>query len=77
MGKCNIDHSLEDVKNKYESQRQVLPHEVSDKLQSFLQKNHEQTLLNEIFHLLKKYDLATLEERKIRDEKLMQLLKDK
>lgn len=74
MSKCNIDHSLEDVKNKYESQLQFLPGEISDMFQRFFAKDQEQTVLNEAFHLLKKYDLITPEERSERDVKIKQLI---
>ncbi|ANS49358.1 hypothetical protein BT246_40120 [Bacillus thuringiensis] len=51
---CNIDHSIEDVMNKLESQKNSLPEGIFKELKSFLQGNHSQKLLNDIFHLLKK-----------------------
>lgn len=75
MGSCNIDHSLEDVKKKYESQKQFLPNELLESFEIFFQKEHSQSDLNEVFHLLKKYDLADEEERKSRDEQLRTFLR--
>jgi uncharacterized secreted protein with C-terminal beta-propeller domain len=70
MGKCTIDHSLEDVKAKLESQAPFLPKEISEKLERFLNEQLDQHTLNEIFHLLKKYDLADAEEQRARDEQI-------
>jgi len=71
MGKCNIDHSREDVVKKLKSQELFLPEGLAGKLGSFLKKEHDQETLNELFHLLKKYDLASEAERKERDRKLV------
>ena len=74
MGACNIDHSQEDVKKKWESQRAFLPADLNEKLSQFLEKEHSQETLNEVFHLLKKYDLISKEEQEERNEKFQQLL---
>ena len=50
---CNIDHSIEDVMNKLESQKNFLPEGIFKELKSFLQGIHSQKLLNDVFHLLK------------------------
>lgn len=76
MSKCNIDHSVEDVISKYESQLPYLPQEVSQLFVQFFKENREQSLLNEAFHLLKKYDLASTEEREERNKKMLQLLSE-
>ncbi len=75
MGECKLDHSLDDVINKLEQQKPFLNEECTAKLSQLLQRNPDQTTLNEIFHLLKKYDLADDAERERRNGKLDQLLK--
>ncbi|HGE7611235.1 group-specific protein [Bacillus thuringiensis] len=71
---CNIDHSIEDVMNKLESQKNSLPEGIFKELKNFLQGNHSQKLLNDIFHLLKKYDLVSEEERETRNAQLLHIL---
>lgn len=73
MGNCSIDHSYEDVVQKLESQKECLPGPISEDVHRFLQREHSQQTLNELFHLLKKYDLASEEEREERNLKLKQL----
>lgn len=75
MSKCNIDHSLESVVAKLESQAEFLPGDLAEELGQFLSSDQPQDTLNEVFHLLKKYDLASAEERKERDRKLEQYIK--
>ncbi|WP_423406760.1 hypothetical protein AABM38_12695 [Heyndrickxia sp. MSNUG] len=74
MGECKIDHSHEDVKNKYESQMGFLPHDMSDLFNNFFEEEHTQDILNEVFHLLKKYDLVTEEEKSERNNRLYLVL---
>ncbi|MDM5154457.1 hypothetical protein QUF88_11610 [Bacillus sp. DX1.1] len=71
---CNIDHSSEDVINKLETQQCFLSEFLVEDLHEFLKNNYSQQILNEIFHLLKKYDLASKEEREKRNEQLMLLI---
>ncbi|MGP7818243.1 hypothetical protein [Niallia sp. 01092] len=73
MGKCNIDHSYEDVVKKLESQQNLLPEVLVEDLYSFLKNNQSQQMLNELFHLLKKYDLASEEEQNKRNKELILL----
>lgn len=68
MSTCNIDHSLEDVMKKLQSQESFLPPELYQKATQFLKAEHSQQVLNELFHLLKKYDLATQEEQQTRNQ---------
>ncbi|EMI9089396.1 group-specific protein [Bacillus cereus] len=68
---CNIDHSMEDVMNKLESQKIFLPEVIFKELKRFLQRNHSQEILNDIFHLLKKYDLVNEKERETRNAQLL------
>jgi hypothetical protein len=76
MSECKLNHSIEDVKNKYESQVSFLPEEIKSLFEHFITKEHTQDLLNEVFHLLKKYDLASVEERNARNNRLLLVLKN-
>ncbi|EJR65347.1 hypothetical protein IIO_01531 [Bacillus cereus VD115] len=71
---CNIDHSIEDVMNKLESQKGFLPETLFKDLNGFLQNKHSQEIINEIFHLLKKYDLVSEEERETRNAQLLHIM---
>lgn len=70
---CNIDHSLEDVKKKLADQKEFLPEELYNGSNQILQRHLDQETLNELFHLLKKYDLASEEERAERDKGIRKL----
>ncbi|PDZ69920.1 group-specific protein [Bacillus cereus] len=72
---CNIDHSMEDVMNKLESQKDFLPEVIFKELKGFLQGNHSQEILNDVFHFLKKYDLVSEEEREMRNTQLLLIIK--
>ncbi|SIC87405.1 Uncharacterised protein [Mycobacteroides abscessus subsp. abscessus] len=39
-------------------------------MEEFLQKEHTQEILNDVFHLLKKYDLASEDEKEERERRL-------
>ncbi|WP_429707691.1 hypothetical protein [Bacillus rhizoplanae] len=71
---CNVDHSSKDVINKLETQQCFLSEFLVKGLHEFLKSNHSQQILNELFHLFKKYDLASKEEREKRNEQLMLLI---
>jgi hypothetical protein len=73
MGTCNINHSHEDVVKKFESQEEFLPEPLVETLHRFLKNEHSQKILNELFHLLKKYDLASKNEQDERNKKLTAL----
>lgn len=70
MGLCKINHSHEDVKRKYELQMEFLPEDMRELFERFFQKEHTQNLLNDVFHLLKKYDLVSDEEKNKRNNRL-------
>ncbi|MCC2389767.1 group-specific protein [Bacillus pacificus] len=72
---CNIDHSIEDVMNKLESQKIFLSEDIFKGLKNFLQGNDSQEMLNDVFHLLKKYDLVSEEEREARNTQLLLIIK--
>jgi citrate synthase len=76
MGECNIEHSKKDVQEKYQSQKEFLPQDMHPLFNQFFEEDHTQDILNEVFHLLKKYDLATDEERNERDNRLKLVLKN-
>ncbi|MEH7010223.1 hypothetical protein V7087_05300 [Neobacillus niacini] len=76
MSECKLNHSQEDVRNKYESQAAFLPADMKPLFEQFLTKEHTQDLLNEVFHLLKKYDLASEEEKNERNNRLFLILKN-
>ncbi|MDF2788065.1 MAG: hypothetical protein K0S80_1163 [Neobacillus sp.] len=76
MSECKLNHSQEDVRNKYESQEAFLPDEMNPLFEQFFSKEHTQDLLNEVFHLLKKYDLASEEDRNERNNRLYMVLKN-
>ncbi|MFC4734992.1 hypothetical protein ACFO4L_00210 [Bacillus daqingensis] len=71
---CSIDHSLQDVQQKLESQKSYLPIELYEASVRYLETASHQTALNEMFHLLKKYDLVSEEEKRIREASLATLL---
>ncbi|MCE7791899.1 group-specific protein [Salipaludibacillus sp. CUR1] len=73
MGECNLDHSKKDVLKKFESQRENLPENLSSQWVSFLENDLTQSDLNMAFHLLKKYDLASEDERREREKKMKEL----
>ncbi|MEI3609774.1 hypothetical protein [Pseudogracilibacillus sp. SO10305] len=75
MSYCPIDHTLDDVQRKLEEQKAFLRDDLYKKSVIFLQQKQSQLVLNELFHLLKKYDLVTETERKVRHQGFEQLLK--
>ncbi|RSL30223.1 formate dehydrogenase accessory sulfurtransferase FdhD [Salibacterium salarium] len=74
MGSCNIDHSEESVREKLESQKSYLPVSLYQNCKNILNENLHQDTLNEVFHLLKKYDLADEAEQQDRNKKLSTLV---
>jgi hypothetical protein len=76
MSECKLNHSHEDVKSKYESVAAFLPEDMKTLFNQFFEEEHTQDLLNEVFHLLKKYDLASEEERNERNNRLNLVLKN-
>ncbi|XJZ26861.1 hypothetical protein ACF5W4_16230 [Bacillota bacterium Lsc_1132] len=75
MSECKLDHSVEDVTAKFESQKTFLSEEIIGLFTAFLEKEFSQDKLNQAFHLLKKYDLASDNEKKARDKQLAELLR--
>lgn len=77
MSNCQLDHSHEDVHKKYQSQKEFLPNEMNPLFEQFFSKEHSQTILNEMFHLLKKYDLSSDEEKEHRNNQMRLLLNNR
>ena len=75
MSTCKLDHSREDVLSKLNSQEAFLPELQFEKVTTYLKGDHPQETLNELFHLLKKYDLISKTEQEERNEKLILLTK--
>ncbi|MDV6379143.1 hypothetical protein ORD22_13050 [Sporosarcina sp. GW1-11] len=75
MSRCTIDHTQNDVVQKLMEQQALLPGELVKRGELFLSKPLGQETLNEVFHLLKKYDLVTEEERMKRNETMEQLFR--
>lgn len=73
MSECKLNHTYEDVRKKYESQSEFLPKEMLPMFEQFFAGCHSQQVLNELFHLLKKYDLISDKERENRNKRLMLL----
>ncbi|CAJ1002654.1 MULTISPECIES: 50S ribosomal protein L7ae [Bacillales] len=73
MGECRLNHSVEDVRAKLAEQTPYLPEALAARLEELLATPLSQETLNELFHLLKKYDLASPEERAEREQKLARL----
>lgn len=76
MSECKIDHTPEDVKSKYESQTNFLPEDMKPLFADFFKEDHSQDILNDVFHLLKKYDLVSEEERETRNQRLYLVLRN-
>ncbi|MBY0120564.1 group-specific protein [Bacillus sp. S/N-304-OC-R1] len=76
MSECKLDHSHDDVRQKYEQQEDYLPKDMVPLFESFFGKEHTQELLNDVFHLLKKYDLSTEDEKEKRNNRLYLVLKN-
>lgn len=76
MSQCSIDHSHEDVRKKFESQLEYLPGGIRELFTAFFDKEHTQDILNDVFHLLKKYDLSDEDEKQKRNRRLELILKN-
>lgn len=76
MGECKLDHMHDDVRKKYEEQESFLPEELKPLFQGFFAEEHTQDILNEVFHLLKKYDLASEAEKEERNRRLFLVVKN-
>lgn len=76
MSECKLNHSHEDVRHKYESQMSFLPDDMKQLFEQFFESGHTQEMLNEVFHLLKKYDLAPNEEKISRNSRLYLILQN-
>ena len=73
MSTCNLDHTLEDVVKKLSDQKPFLPEEIFVVSSQLLDGNPDQLTLNKLFHLLKKYDLASEVEKSDRNDSIRKL----
>ena len=73
MSRCTIDHSVEDVLAKLNEQQAFLPLGIYESVLRFLKEKRDKETLNDVFHLLKKYDLADEEERGLRNTEMSKL----
>lgn len=73
MSTCNLDHTLKDVTKKLSEQKSFLPEDIFDVSNQLLEQTPNQLILNELFHLLKKYDLASEEEKAERNSGIRKL----
>lgn len=73
MSRCTIDHSFDDVRLKLNEQQAFIPADLYESGLTFLEEIQSQETLNDVFHLLKKYDLADDEERERRNVEMRQL----
>lgn len=73
MSTCNFDHTLEDVTKKLSEQKPFLPEDLFDGSNQLLEQKPDQNKLNELFHLLKKYDLASEQEQVERNVSISRL----
>ncbi|WP_339254758.1 hypothetical protein NSQ43_02710 [Sporosarcina sp. FSL W8-0480] len=64
---------MEDVLAKLKEQQVFLPAGIYESGVRFLNERRDQEILNDFFHLLKKYDLADEEERGRRDSEMRKL----
>lgn len=76
MSECKLDHSMEDVLAKLDSQKAVLPAALYAETENYVKGGRSQELLNEVFHLLKKYDLASPDEQEARQRRLKMLIEN-
>ncbi|UGB29008.1 group-specific protein [Metabacillus sp. B2-18] len=74
MSSCKIDHTIDDVTKKLKEQTPYMNYSLGEKCFNFLSTSVSQADLNELFHLLKKFDLASEDEKKIRIDKLEKLV---
>lgn len=74
MSRCTIDHPPSAVIQKLIEQQAFLPVDLVEGCKVFLSTSLDQETLNEVFHLLKKYDLAVEDERSERNEKMWGLI---
>ncbi|PGT91576.1 group-specific protein [Bacillus sp. AFS040349] len=74
MSSCKIDHTIDDVTKKLNEQTPYMDTSLVEKCFNFLSTSVTQTDLNELFHLLKKYDLASEDEKKTRMNKIEKLV---
>nr|WP_251136008.1 hypothetical protein [Exiguobacterium sp. s138] len=68
------DHSIEDVSRRLERQSQWMPAQLYYQFEELLSLHVDQSILNELYIALKKYDVLTDIERDERNESIQLLI---
>ena len=74
MDPKTADHSNEDVWRRLERQSQWMPAQLYYQFEELLSLHLEQPILNELYQVLKKYDVLTDIERDERNESIQMLI---
>ncbi|WP_231557577.1 MULTISPECIES: hypothetical protein [Exiguobacterium] len=69
-----VDHSLKDVSRRLERQSQYMPAHLYFQLEELLQWSLDQQVVNQLYALLKKYDVLTDIEREERNISIQLLI---
>ncbi|MCC9625154.1 MULTISPECIES: hypothetical protein [Exiguobacterium] len=69
-----VDHSIEDVSRRLERQSQCMPAHLYFQLEELLNWSLEQEVVNQLYALLKKYDVLTDIEREERNISIQMLI---
>lgn len=74
MDPSTVDHSINDVSRRLERQSQCMPAHLYFQLEELLNWPLEQEVLNQLYALLKKYDVLTDIEREERNISMQMLI---
>ncbi len=74
MDPSTVDHSIEDVSRRLERQSQCMPAHLYFQLEELLNWSLEQEVVNQLYALLKKYDVLTDIEREVRNISIQMLI---
>ncbi|WP_114571997.1 hypothetical protein [Exiguobacterium flavidum] len=74
MDPSTIDRSIEDVWRRLERQSQCMPAQLYYQFEELLSLPLEQSIINELYIALKKYDILTDIERDERNESIQMLI---
>lgn len=74
MDPSTVDHSIEDVSRRLERQSQCMPAHLYFQLEELLNWSLEQEVVNQLYALLKKYDVLTDIEREERNISIQMLI---
>ncbi len=74
MDPSTVDHSLKDVSRRLECQSQYMPAHLYFQLEELLHWSLDQEVVNQLYALLKKYDVLTDIEREERNVSIQLLI---